>query len=331
MERLTGIIDVHSHAILPFGRGAPVGAGNAQPEWSVEMALDYMEEYDIAACVLSVPDAANHATGAEAREIARRINETLAGIVAEHPSWFGALASLPGRDPEGAVAEVRHALDVLGMDGIATSTSIDDSYLGEPQFDPWLQEIDRRGATLFVHPSISGPGQTLLVGLNASVIEYMFETTRMVVNMVVTGAKRRFANIEVISTHAGGTIPFLINRLQTLEHTFGVGPGRLELSPDEVRAGVASFHYDLSAATSEAQLGALCKLVPVSRMLMGLDLPFMPRTSFALAIADLTGSPSLDAADREKVSRGNAERLFPALKARIEHRDHRLKASEEKV
>jgi hypothetical protein len=107
--------------------------------------------------------------------------------------------------------------------------------------------------------------------------------------------------------------------------------GRLELSPDEVRAGVASFNYDLTAATSEAQLGALLHLVPVSRMLTGLDLPFMPRTSFAPAIADLTGSSSLDAADREKVSHGNAERLFPALKARIEHGDHRLKASEEKV
>lgn len=88
---------------------------------------------------------------------------------------------------------------------------------------------------------------------------------------------------------------------------------------------MASFNYDLTAATSAAQLGALLQLVPVSRMLMGLDLPFMPSTSFGPAIGDLTGSSSLDAADREKVSHGNAERSFPALNARIEHGDHRLK------
>jgi hypothetical protein len=54
----------------------------------------------------------------------------------------------------------------------------------------------------------------------------------------------------------------LVNRIQTLEHTFGVGSGRLELSSEEVREGIASFYYDLTAATSEAQLGAILKLVP---------------------------------------------------------------------
>jgi hypothetical protein len=93
----------------------------------------------------------------------------------------------------------------------------------------------------------------------------MFDTTRMIANMVATGTKKRFSNIKIISTHGGGTIPYLVNRIQMLEHAFGVAPGRLALSPEEVREGIASFYYDLTAATSEAQLGAILKLVPVSR------------------------------------------------------------------
>src|SRR6266446_8263788 len=262
MASLSKIIDVHSHPVLAFGERAPVGEAK-QPDWSVERALSYMEEHDISACVLSDPDSANHATGQQARDIARRINETLADSVSRHPNRFGAVATLPGQDPDGAMAEIAYALDTLKLDGVSTSTSVNDAYLGEPQFDPWFEDLNRRGATLFVHPTFTKASLTLLNGLNPSVLEFMFDTTRMIANMVATGAKKRFSNIKIISTHGGGTIPFLVSRIQILEHAFGVGPGRLELSPEQVREGIASFYYDLTAATSEAQLGAILKLVPV--------------------------------------------------------------------
>jgi predicted TIM-barrel fold metal-dependent hydrolase len=317
MARLNKIIDVHSHPILGFGERAPVGKGHKQPDWSVESALSYMEEYDISACVLSSPAAANDATGQEARDIARRTNEVLAEIVSRHPGRFGAVATLPGLDADGALAEIGYALDTLRMDGVTTTTSLNDAYLGEPQFDPWLGELNRRNATLFVHPTITKAGETLLNGLNASVIEFMFDTTRMITNMVATGARKRFSHIKIISTHGGGTIPYLVNRIQTLEHTFGVGPGRLELSSEEVREGIASFYYDLTAATSEAQLGAILKLVPVSQLLMGLDLPFMPKSSFAPAIADVGRYSAFSEADLRSISYENAFRLYPELAKRV--------------
>jgi predicted TIM-barrel fold metal-dependent hydrolase len=277
-----------------------------------------MDEHDISACVLSDPDSANHATGQQARDTARCVNETLADIVSRHPSRFGAVATLPGQDADGALAEIAYALDTLKLDGVSTSTSVNDVYLGEPQFDPWFEELSRREATLFVHPTFTKASLTVLNGLNPSVLEFMFDTTRMITNMVATGAKKRFSNIKIISTHGGGTIPYLVNRIQTLEHAFGVGPGRLELSPKEVREGIASFYYDLTAATSDAQLDAILKLVPVSHLLMGLDFPLMPESTFAPAIADITRYPAFNEADLQSLSYGNAGRLYPALKARIE-------------
>jgi len=277
-----------------------------------------MDEHDISACVLSDPDSANHAAGQQARDTARCVNETLADIVSRHPSRFGAVATLPGQDADGALAEIAYALDTLKLDGVSTSTSVNDVYLGEPQFDPWFEELSRREATLFVHPTFTKASLTVLNGLNPSVLEFMFDTTRMITNMVATGAKKRFSNIKIISTHGGGTIPYLVNRIQTLEHAFGVGPGRLELSPKEVREGIASFYYDLTAATSDAQLDAILKLVPVSHLLMGLDFPLMPESTFAPAIADITRYPAFNEADLQSLSYGNAGRLYPALKARIE-------------
>ncbi len=317
MASLSKIIDVHSHPILAFGEGAPVGEGRKQPEWSVESALSYMDEHDISACVLSSPASANSATGQEARDIARRTNELLAEIVSKHPNRFGAVATLPGLDPDGAIAEIGYALDTLKMDGVTTTTSIHDVYLGEPRFDPWLEELNKRSATFFVHPTITKAGETLLNGLNASVLEFMFDTTRMITNMVATGAKKRFSQIMIISTHGGGTIPFLVNRIQMLEHAFGVRPGLLELSPEEVREGIASFYYDLTAATSEAQLGAILKLVPVSQLLMGLDNPMMPKSTFASALADVGRYPAFSETDLRSISYANAFRLYPELAKRI--------------
>src|SRR5260370_25840812 len=99
MASLGKIIDVHSHPILPFGQGAPVGPGRKPPDWSVESPLSYMEEHNIAACVLSDPDSANHATRQESRDIARHLNETLADIASRHPSPFRAIATLPCHTP----------------------------------------------------------------------------------------------------------------------------------------------------------------------------------------------------------------------------------------
>jgi hypothetical protein len=109
----------------------------------------------------------------------------------------------------------------------------------------------------------------------------------------------------------------LVSRIQTLEHTFGVGPGRLELSPEEVREGIASFYYDLTAATSEAQLYAILKLVPVSQLLMGFDFPLMPKSSFAPAIADVERYSTFSEADLRSISYANAFRLYPELAKRI--------------
>jgi len=317
MAGLSKIVDVHSHPILGAGDGTPMTENHKLPDWSVERTLSHMDEYGISACVLSSIVSSDDTTGQKARDIARRANETLAEIVSTHPSRFGAVATLPALDPDGALAEISYALDTLKLDGIATSTSHNETYLGEPQFDPWLEELNRRNATLFIHPVTTKAGSTLLMGLHDSVVEFMFETTRMIINMVVTGSKKRFSQIKMISTHGGGTIPYVASRIQTLEHTFGVGPGRLALSPGEIREGMASFYYDLTAATSEEQLFAILKLVPVSQLLMGLDFPLMPKSSFAPAIADVERYSAFSEADLRSISYENAFRLFPALAKRI--------------
>src|ERR1700720_2145876 len=143
-----------------------------------------------------------------------------------------------------------YALDMLKLDGVPTTTSVDDIYLGDTRYDPWLEEMNRRGVTLFVHPVPAKASRSVDLGIDVSILEFMFDTTRMLTNMIFGGAKKRFSMINIISTHGGGTIPYLMTRIETLEMVFGPGKSRAHLSPAEIREGLASFYYDLTAATS---------------------------------------------------------------------------------
>src|SRR6266478_858238 len=145
-RKMTGIIDVHSHIITNLGSQAPM---DKLPPWSIERSLSLMDANGISASVLSLPDSADHAKGPEACQLARRINEQLADIVAKHPTRFGALATLPAlAATDGLLEEMTYALDTLKLDGVATTTSIDDIYLGDTRYDRWFEEMNRRGITL---------------------------------------------------------------------------------------------------------------------------------------------------------------------------------------
>jgi 6-methylsalicylate decarboxylase len=133
--------------------------------------------------------------------------EQLADIVS-NPTRFGAMATLPAlATTNGVLEEMAYALDTLKLDGVATTTSIDDIYLGDTRYDPWFEEMNRRGVTLFAHPVPAKASRSVDLGIDVSLLEFMFDTTRMLPNMIFAGAKKRFSKITIISTHGEGTIP----------------------------------------------------------------------------------------------------------------------------
>jgi len=316
------VIDVHAHALLPEwleamkalarpGRPFTI-AGAAVPQWSEELHLEVMDRHGIAASILSWPANTAGLSGAPARALAREMNEHFAAIVRAHPARFGAFAVLPMDDMAAALDELVYALDVLGLDGAGCGTHVDGVYLGDPLFDELLAELHRRQATLFVHPIPPPDFNFKRIGLNASILEFMFDTTRMAAHLVVSGAKARYAKANIICTHGGGTIPYLAPRIGILEPFYGAGPQRRTLSPEEVQAGLASFYYDITA-TRAPQLDALLQLAPPDRLMMGTDYPMMTESEIPPALAAFAKYSGLSQAERTRIASGNALKLFPRL------------------
>ena len=318
----TLIVDVHCHPLVPsfmraFAKNSPGGKAEARgaklPDWSLEQQLETMDKNGIDVCILSLPDAAESMAGKVGHKAARAMNEDLANLVAKYPTRFGAFAALPMDDMDATLSEMAYALDILKFDGVCGVTQHGGKILGEPVYDPWFTEMNRRGATLFVHPARPDYFDPATNRLNVSALEYMFEQTRMITNMVLSGAKQRFDKVNIIATHAGGTMPFLANRISMIVSTqFGYKGSTL--GSKDVLDGIASFYYDLTGSTTAPVLDLTRTYIPANRMLMGFDYPLMPPETIAPAIKSFDEYKGFSESEKQQIRHGNALKLFPRLR-----------------
>ena len=313
------LIDVHSHALVDLGDGKDAGTNipiGFIPPWSPAGAIAIMDQYGIATSIVSMPDGGTHFDDATNITRARQLNEYLANLVSTTPSRRGSMAVLPLTTIDGSLAELTYALDVLKMDAVSLPASVKNVYLGDAQFDPLFEELNRRKATVFVHPVQPPAGLPLNLGLNQSILEFPFDTTRMILNMITSGATLRFPNVKMIASHGGGTFPYLLTRIQTIVPVTGSGPGRAPLTPAQILAGAQFFYYDLTSATSIAHLTALAQIVPTSQLLMGFDIPFLPQATIAPTIQDVLTWKPFKGDDVKRIFHDNAAALFPMVEAR---------------
>jgi predicted TIM-barrel fold metal-dependent hydrolase len=146
-------IDTHSHVVPPeyaeWLRGKGVLAGGLPiPSWDADTTLALMDRHQIATAVLSVSTPGVHLDdGADARAMARHVNEYTAQMVRDHPGRFGFFATLPLPDVDGALTELDRAFETLGADGVVLLANHRGVYLGDPRFDAVFDELQRRQAS----------------------------------------------------------------------------------------------------------------------------------------------------------------------------------------
>lgn len=305
---LPGRIDVHHHMLPPFYmdlRRADPNAG-VMPTWSPSKSIDDLEKNGVTTALLSLAvSGVSFDAGEGGRSLARKSNDYGAELVKDHPASFGLLAALPLPDPKGSLAEIEYAMDSLHADGIALLTSYGDKWLGDPAYVPVFEELNRRKAVVFVHPNVPNCCAKLLPHVPDSTIEFLFDTTRTIENLLVSGTFSKFPNVRFIFSHGGGTMPMLANRM---ERTF---PKDLAAQvPNGVAYELKRQYYDIASASNPTSLAALLSVVPSSQVLFGSDFPFI---SCAVPASDLAKS-GLPGDTVKAIERNNSAALFPRLK-----------------
>lgn len=304
-------IDIHHHLFSPAYVAELAKANQAPPivrNWSLARTLDDMNKAGVATAILSVTTPqVGFTDGENARRIARESNEWAARLGQEHPGRFGSFAMLPMHDMDSALREMEYALDTLKADGIGLLTSYGDKWLGHPSFAPLMDELNRRKAILYTHPTAANCCRNILTPeVPPTVIEFGTDTTRTITDIVFSGTAARCPDLRFIFSHAGGTLPFLTERLLKMPV---LDPKLQPRVPKGVLHELRRFYYDTAWSAHPMALASLTRLVDVSQILLGSDYPYRTGEDNVKGLIDY----GFSAADLQAIGRGNALRLLPRL------------------
>ena len=316
MSRNPDRIDVHHHLIPPIfaaamaTRGLTRVAGASLPAWTPEKSIETMDANGIATALLSVSSPGVYfGDRQEARDLARGCNEFAAETRARHPDRFGSFAILPMPITEDACREAIYALDELKADGVVLLGSVDGKFLGDACFDELMAELDRRSAVVFLHPNLHPTTSQIGLATPEFLVEFLCDTTRAAVNIILSGTAHTYPNIRWILAHAGGFLPYIAWRL-SLANGF---PKIAIKAPKGVLHYIRSFYYDTALSPSPYAMAALLQLVEPDHILFGSDYPFAPAVVTSLQTKDIDELELFDDAMRSRVNRENALALFPRL------------------
>ena len=267
-------IDVHRHFLTPETVGSRYLVEPPYKHWSLQRMLDDMDQGGVTTAVLSLTPGLLTAI-AEGGPVSghhyRRCNEYAAQLVAEHPARFGFFAGIPLTDPDASLAEIDNAFGALKADGIGVFTSYGNRWLGNAAFDPVFAELNRRKAVVFTHPVAAPCCSGLIPEVGDSEIALGTDTSYAIASFIFTGASQRYADLRIIFSHGGGTIPYLIRRFVTDAQT---QPKLKKLLPQGFTPELQRFYFDIAQIAARPPLLALKEVIPVSHLLFGTDFPF---------------------------------------------------------
>jgi 6-methylsalicylate decarboxylase len=302
-------IDVHYHIAPPAWSAALASRNVLQPAWkgwSPAKAVEDMDRdgVDLSIASITIPGVW-FGDNESARRLARECNDFAAKLRSDYPARFGIFGALPLPDIDGSLAEIAYVLDTLKADGIGLLTSYGDKWLGDPAFDPVFAELNRRNALIYTHPTVADCCRNLISSLPPAVVEYGTDTSRAITQIVFGGTAKLYPDMRIIFSHAGGTLPFLVERLVVLAR---VPAASTRLPLGGPLAALRNFYYDTAQASMAPPIAALRQVTPLSHIIFGTDYPY--RTA-AEHVAELQESRLFTDEELRAVERDNALALLP--------------------
>jgi predicted TIM-barrel fold metal-dependent hydrolase len=245
----------------------------------------------------------------EARKLAREMNEyATANMVGDYKGRFGLFAVLPLPDVPGSLQEVEYAFDTLKADGVGLLTSYGNAWLGDASFAPLLEELNRRKAVVYTHPTDAMCCQNLIPRAANQMLEYPTDTTRTIVSLIVSEAATKYSDIRFIFSHAGGTITSIAGRLLGAE--MSAENLAKTAAPNSRLFHLRRFFYDTAGSANPVNMQALKTLVPTTQIVFGTDAPFFDGAPQAAGLQ----TAGFSADELRGVERENSLRLIPRLR-----------------
>ncbi len=301
-------IDVHHHVVPPVWVDAVKRAKLDNPpmtNWTPEKSLEDMDKAGVTTAMLSpMPPQVGFLPAAEAASVARASNEWTRKLADAHPGKFGVFAMLPMPNVDESLKEIAYAFDTLKVDGVGLMTSYGDKWLGYDEFAPVFQELNRRKAVVYTHPTNANCCVNVVRGVPDAAIDWGADTTRTIVNLIFSGASRKYADTSFIFSHGGGVLAAVAERLRI--QMVSTPPYKGKFTREMVDRELKRFFYDTAQVANEVTIQAMAKLVGVSQILFGSDFPYRTEVEHVAGLRQ-----RFSAVELAKIDSGNALRILP--------------------
>jgi 2,3-dihydroxybenzoate decarboxylase len=274
-----------------------------------EFRLPEMDKYGVDMHVLSLtsPGIQMQPDSTIAVADARAANDFLAGVIGEHSRRFQGLAAVPLQDPHQAAAELRRAVEELGLCGALVNDHTLGHYLDEPQYVPFWEAVQDLDVPLYIHPNAVPSDDWSVVreypGLDTATWSWAARTGGHAMRLIFGGVFDRFPGARIILGHMGEFLPFQLTR-------FDARYADLDLKQPLGKLPSEYFGTNIAITTtgvfSHAALIAAIQAVGIDNVMFSIDYPFEPTGK---AVEFMCTAP-LAPADKERVGHANAERIL---------------------
>jgi len=280
-----------------------------------ELRLAEMDRHGIGLMILSLNAPAIQAIPETQNAIAmaRRSNDYLAEKIAKNPQRFQGFAALPLQDPQAAAEELTRCVKELGfrgalVNGFSQTENADTAlYYDLPQYWPFWDVVEQLGVPFYLHPRDPLPtrqqhyeGHPWFVG---SAWAFAVETSIHALRLMACGLFDRYPKLTVVLGHLGERLPYDIWRV---DHRLSKTPRGIPAKKSMAEYLRENFYLTTSGNFRTPTLLDAIAEVGVERILFSADYPFE-------SIGEATewfDNAQISEADRQKIGRANAERLF---------------------
>ncbi|MDH3462809.1 MAG: amidohydrolase, partial [Acidimicrobiia bacterium] len=220
----------------------------------------------------------------------------------DHPGRFRALGSVVMQDTDLALSGLDHAIDELGLDGVMILTNVNGEPLDADRLEPVWEAANERKTLIYVHPTVPEADHLADYGL-AIGVGFFADTNLALARLAYSGVFERYPDIRWVFCHLGGTMPFMLPRLDNYHRQ---NPDFQEKAPRPPSEYIMEQIFD-TATSHRPAIRCAVDTLGLDRLVFGSDYPHIPGGV----------EPFLDALDATGADESTMRQLLTERAARL--------------
>lgn len=295
---------------------------SGRPEflWDIDQRTTDMADYGIDKQVitLALPTLFRGMDSELALEITRFANDEIRRLADEHPDRFVPVGTIPRPDTP-FIEEFERCVDDLGVAGVQIFSNVAGRPLDDDTFWPLYERAEEMDTPLWIHPQLWEWYDWSSEYMEHRLFGWPFDTTLALSRLVFGGVLDVFPDLEFVSHHGGGMVPYYGERIamfyeqrQTYPENYPSFHDRVADLSQPAEEYFRQFYADTAVSGSVPALECAVSFFEAGNVVFGTDYPFSPergRRTIEASI-DAVEEMDVDSVTRDEIYAGTLRDLI---------------------